>query len=283
MNKELETLREEYKNVPIPKELDSIVAKALQEKPKKKRLYIWPTSMAAAAVLLTATVNFSPDAAHAMSKIPIVKEIVDVITFKEFTEEKDTSHIHVKTPAITGLENKKLEENLNKEYVEESKKLYKEFTDSVSSQKGYLSIDSNYEKVTETPTILSIRRTTQRTQASGYIQQQYVSIDKKNQVLITLKSLFKNDQYVHVISENIKEQMKQQMKADANKVYFIADEDMDPFTKIDPDQQFYISSDHKLVIAFDEYEVAPGYMGAVEFKIPTEAISNILVGKRYIR
>lgn len=136
--------------------------------------------------------------------------------------------------------------------------------------------------MTDTSTILSIRRTIQRTEASGYIQNRYVSIDKENQVLITLKSLFKNDQYLHVISDNIKEQMKQQMKADPNKIYMITDEDIDPFTQIDPNQQFYISEDHQLVIAFDEYEVAPGYMGAVEFKIPTKAILDILVGNRYI-
>lgn len=282
MNKELDRLKNEYKNVQIPKELDVIVGKALKNKPKKKQLYIWPTSAAAAAVLLTVTVNFSPDAARAISKIPVVKEVVEVITFNEIKEEKDHSSIDVKTPAITGLENKTLEENLNKKYVEESKKLYEKFTNSSSSQKGYLSIDSDYEKVTETPAVLSIRRTIQRTEASGYIQNQYISIDKEAQVLITLKSLFKNDEYVKVISENIKEQMKQQMKADSNKLYFITEEDMEPFTQIDPNQQFYISGDYKLVIAFDEYEVAPGYMGAVEFKIPTEVISDLLVGDRYI-
>lgn len=284
MKKELEKLRNEYKDVPIPKELDAIVTKALK-KPKKKQLNIWITAVAAAAVLLTTTVNFSPDAAQAMSKIPVVKELVEVITFSEFKEDKNHSSIDVKTPAIKGLENKTLEENLNKKYVEESKKLYEEFTNSTSSQKGYLSIDSDYEKVTETPTILSIQRNIQRTEASGYIQNQYVTIDKENQVLITLKSLFKNDQYINIISENIKKQMKQQMKEDSNKIYWLKDEvvdSLDSFTHIDSNQQFYISDDHKLVIAFDEYEVAPGYMGAVEFKIPTEVISSILVGEKYI-
>ncbi len=284
MDKKLETLREAYKDIPIPKELDAVVTKALQKKKKRKPLYILPAGVTAAALLFIATVNFSPDAANAMYKVPFVKKIVEVVTFNEFKEEKDNSSINVKTPAITGLENESLESNLNKNYIEESKKLYEEFTHSSASKKEHFSIDSNYEKVTDTPAILSIRRTTQRTQASGYIQVQYISIDKENQVLITLKSLFKNSQYVNVISENIKEQMEQQMKDDPNIAYFITDEDMpeETFTKIDPDQQFYITDDYKLVISFDEYEVAPGYMGAVEFKIPTEVISDILVGDRYI-
>lgn len=186
----------------------------------------------------------------------------------------------MKTPAISGLENKNLEDSLNEEYLEESKKLYEEF--NAANKNGHLAIDSSFEVVTETPDLLSIRRNIEITQASGYTQNRYVTIDKENEVLITLKSLFENDQYINVISENIKEQMKQQMNADPNKSYFITDEDLEPFTQINPEQQFYISGDNKLVIAFDEYEVAPGYMGAVEFKIPTEVISDTLVGDKYI-
>lgn len=58
-----------------------------------------------------------------------------------------------------------LEENLNTKYMEESKKLYEEFTNSASSKKGNFSIDSDYEKVTELPDLLSVRRTIERTQA----------------------------------------------------------------------------------------------------------------------
>lgn len=70
MDKRLQQLREEYKNVQIPKELDIIVEKALQQEPKKKRIVMWPTSAAiAAAILFTALVNINPDAAQAMSKV----------------------------------------------------------------------------------------------------------------------------------------------------------------------------------------------------------------------
>ncbi|OOP68741.1 anti-sigma factor, partial [Heyndrickxia oleronia] len=48
-------------------------------------------------------------------------------------------------------------------------------------------------------------------------------------------------------------------------------------------QVFYINKDHKLVITCYEYEVAPGYMGTVEFIIPTKVISNELVGHDYIK
>ncbi|MFJ7978154.1 hypothetical protein ACIQZI_21185 [Peribacillus sp. NPDC096379] len=35
-------------------------------------------------------------------------------------------------------------------------------------------------------------------------------------------------------------------------------------------------------MVFDQFEVAPGYMGSVEFIIPTDGIMDILVGKKYI-
>lgn len=280
MDKKLEALREEYKNVPIPKELDEMIAKALPQKKMKKQLYIWPAGAAAAALLLTATVNFSPDAALAMSKVPFMKGIVEVITFNEFKEEKNNTSINVKTPAISGLENKMLEGNLNEKYLEESKKLYEEF--NAANKNGHLAIDSDFETVTDNPVLLSVRRRIETIQASGFVQNRYVTIDKENEALITLKSLFENEQYINVISENIKEQMEQQMKSDPDKIYFITADEIEPFTQINPDQEFYINNDNKLVISFDEYEVAPGYMGAVEFEIPTEVISDILVGERYI-
>lgn len=140
MDKRLQQLREEYKNVQIPKELDIIVEKALQQKPKKKRIVMWPTSAAvAAAILFTALVNINPDAAQAMSKIPVIGKIVKAITFIEIKEEKDESSIDVKTPALSGLSNKELENSINQKYLKESKQMYKEFIQSTSKNKKDIS------------------------------------------------------------------------------------------------------------------------------------------------
>ncbi|MED2942467.1 anti-sigma-V factor RsiV [Bacillus swezeyi] len=285
MEKKLEQLREEYKNVPIPKELDQVVETALRNKPKKKRrIVMWPASTAvAAAVLLTAVVNINPGAAQAMSSIPVIGKVVKAITFIEIKQENDQSSIDVKTPALSGLNNRELEDGINEKYVRESRQLYQEFMKATSkNKKSHLSIYSDYETVTDTPDLISIRRNIEKTQASSYTQRRYITIDKKNEILLTLKSLFKDDRYIDVISENMKEQMKQQMKDDPNKIYWLNDEEEESFKRMKPDQNFYITEDHKLVISFDEYEVAPGYMGAVEFEIPTGAISKLLVGRRYI-
>ena len=71
--------------------------------------------------------------------------------------------------------------------------------------------------------------------------------------------------------------MREQMKNDKNKLYFIDDENIDnsDFEKIDKNQNFYINNNGEIVISFDEYEVAPGYMGVVEFTIPNSVINSI--------
>lgn len=286
MDKKLEQLRKEYKQVPIPQELDEIVEKALQHRPnRKRRIVMWPASIAAAAaVFIFAAVNINPEAAKAMSRIPVIGKVVKAITITEIKQEKDESSIDVKTPALSGLSNRELEKNINKKYVKESQQLYREFMETTSKhKKGHLSIYSDFKTVTDTPELISIRRETEKTQASAYTERRYVTIDKKNGVLLTLKSLFKDKRYVGVISKNIKKQMKQQMKENLDKIYWVGDEEIEPFKQIHADQNFYITEDHKLMISFDEYEVAPGYMGIVEFEIPTGVISNLLVGTRYIR
>ncbi|WP_100330126.1 RsiV family protein [Bacillus xiapuensis] len=112
---------------------------------------------------------------------------------------------------------------------------------------------------------------------NSYSEFMYDTIDKKNEVLITLPSLFKDDSYIRLISQNIKKQMKQQMEADPQKIYW------DDAQAVDKNQPFYISDKGKPVLVFTKYEVAPGVMGVCEFTVPTDVIEDALVSKQYIK
>jgi len=201
--------------------------------------------------------------------------------------ESRTFEIQVEVPAITNLENKSLEHALNQKYLEESKKLYSDFMADMESMKqsggGHLGIDSRYVVKTDNDRILSIGRSYVNTVGSSSTTMKYDTIDKKNEVLITLPSLFQDDRYIKIISGNIKEQMKKQMKEDSDKTYWLDVLNEGNFELISKDQSFYINNDGKLVISFDKYEVAPGYMGVVEFIIPTNVLSDVLVSHEYIK
>lgn len=286
-------------DVPIPVELDFIVKKSLEDNGVKitnskanfKGIKIAAASIVAATALFTVGVNSSPVFAASLSNVPVVGSIVKILTFREYTVNEDSYNADIKVPSIQGLENKDLENNLNDKYLTENKKLYEDFMadmeDMKSNGDGHLGVSSGYVVKTDNDKLLSIGRYVVNTVGSSSTTMKYDTIDKDSEILITLPSLFKNDSYVNIISENIKKQMIEQNKADENKFYWVEgiekDINMDLFEKISKDQNFYINSEGKLVISFDKYEVAPGYMGVVEFVIPTEILSDSLVSNEYIK
>lgn len=293
-DKKLKDLQKQYENVPIPKELDFVVENALQQgKKKKKRTPQWLIGTAAAATLFTASLNMSPAMARTLADIPVVGSVIKVLTWTEYEVSEETYDANIQVPAIENLENKELANTLNEQYRAEGKALYEQFTAEIGDLKenggGHLGVDSGYEIKTDNDQILSIGRYVVETVGSSSTVMQYDTIDKKNEILLSLPMLFKDDAYINVISENIKEQMRAEMLAsNQEKTYWvkgagIADEDLfDDFTTIDAKQKFYITDSGKLVISFDKYEVAPGYMGIVEFEIPTEVLQNVLVSNEYI-
>jgi Protein of unknown function (DUF3298) len=285
-------LKKNHEDVQIPEELDFMVRKAINTHKRKlkrrsKNGLKWISGVAAAVIVLTVAVNTNSSIAYAMSEVPVVGKLVKVLMVKEYQIKEDTYNAEVKVPAVEGLENHELQNSLNEKYLAENEKLYAEFSKEIEELKaaggGHLGVNSGYVIKTDTDKILSLGRYVVNTVGSSSTTFKYDTIDKQNQILITLPSLFKDDSYVEIISETIKEQMRQQMKDDKQKFYWVEKGDIAPFEKIKTDQSFYLSSSDKLVISFDKYEVAPGYMGIVEFEIPTEVLSNVLVGNEYIK
>ncbi|MDQ0971602.1 uncharacterized protein (UPF0297 family) [Neobacillus niacini] len=292
MDKNLERLKSKYMDIEIPSDLDDVVNKALNRPRKKNRTPIKILiGLGAAAALLMIVLNTNPVLAKNLSDVPVIGNVVNVMTFVEFKVDDEKHQANIKVPSISNLKDKDLEKSLNEKYLKENKQLYQEFMQEVESLKkqgdGHIGVESGYVVKTDNEKILSIGRYVVNTVGSSSTTFKYDTIDKKKQVIVTLPILFKNQNYIETISGNIKDQMKQQMKEDKTKVYWILDagveNPIDPFEKITANHNFYINQDNKLVISFDKYEVAPGYMGVVEFIIPTEILSGDLVGSEYIK
>ena len=285
--------RNEYENIEIPDELEFLVRTTIKEQEKKmKRKNIINKSVIAAAVagvVFVGSINLSSEISYALSEVPVLGSIVRVLTFKTFELKDNNFDAQLKTPAIEGLDSK-LEAMLNQKYLDENQKLYDDFMKEIDELKkadmdeAHMGIASGYEVKTDTDKLLVIGRYVVNTAGSSSTTIKYDTIDKQNKLLITLPSLFKDEAYIDIISENIKAQMKEQMK-DENNVYWLEDEMMgdENFSKIDKNQSFYITKDNQLVIAFDKYEVAPGYMGNPEFIIPSELLKDVLVSDEYIK
>ena len=113
---------------------------------------------------------------------------------------------------------------------------------------------------------------------SGAEWDYYYTIDLKTGERLTLSDLFQSGaDYITPISENIKEQMQQQMAEDDGKMFWVDNAEVPEgnFDKITDETSFYLDSDGHLVICFNEGDVAPMYMGCVQFVIPDEVVADI--------
>ena len=266
------------------KKVDTIV----EVTSKKKRLPKWVFGSVAAAAILTAGLNVSPTMARNLADIPVLGNVVEVLTFVNYELEEDTHSANIKVPKISG-ESADIA-TLNEKYATEGKALYEKFlAEMEQAEGGYLGVDSGYIVQTDTEKLLSVGRYVAETAGSSSMAMKYDTVDKQKEMVITLPSLFKDDRYISLISDYITDQMRHEMKAtNQEKTYWVSgaglqDEELvDLFTTIKAEQNFYITKEGKLVIVFDEYEVAPGYMGIVEFEIPTTLLDDVLVNNEYI-
>lgn len=289
MDKRLEKLKAQYKDVPIPQELDQIVENGLK-RTKKRLKPSWVMGIVAAVMLLfTASINASPTFANNLAQIPGLSAVVKVLSFTAIDVKDGNYEAKIEVPKITG-DSEEIQA-LNAQYEAEGMALYEQYLEFTSEMDGgHYAVNSGYEVKTENEQILSFGRYVVEIVGSSSTVMQYTTIDKEKQIVITLPSLFKDESYIETISTYIAQTMREEMNAtNQEKMYWVSgvegvDESYaDVFESIAADQSFYITENGKLVIAFDKYEVAPGYMGLVEFEIPTELIENHLMSNTYIK
>lgn len=281
----LQKVNNSYHDILIPTDLELRINRTFSKESRRVRIQKILSTAAVVMLLLIGSANINESFANAISEIPVLGSIVKVLNFRFETIDNENIHVNVETPVITGLENSTLENTLNEKYYEENKALYDEFVATmgeIEALGGHSGFDSGYEIKTDTDQILSIGRYYVNTAGSSSTTFSFDTIDKVDGIMITLTSLFKDQTYVERISEYLIQHMKDEMIADPNKMYWVNEDDFDAFKSIKENQNFYITAEGKLMISFDKYEVGPGVMGVVEFEIPTEIISDLLVSDKYI-
>ena len=139
-------------------------------------------------------------------------------------------------------------------------------------------MNSSYEVAFENEKYVCIRINTEIIMASGSNFVKVFMVDKETGATISLSELLGNkEELLENISTNIKEQMKKQMEEDENVFYYYQTEHPeDDFQGLTGEESYYFTENKELVISFDEYEVAPGYMGAVSFVIPKEVTGDLI-------
>lgn len=302
---QLRQLKEEYENMKIPEagreRLQAGIDRARMEKKRAehaRRRSAW-TAVAAAAVVMIALPNTNMQIAHAMENIPLLGGFFRLVTVRQYNYSDENHDAEVELAQITYGEDAGEGasvgeaavgaaapkgtaagnvEAVNQDMEATVEELIRQFEDTLSEE-GYHGLHVSQEVVTDNDRYYTVKLSVLETEASGYEHNQFYTIDKQTGNVVTLEDLFaEGSDYISAISENIKTQMKEQMAADEGVIYFLDGDDMPEFNfqGITEQTNFYFNEKDELVIAFDEYEVAPGSMGAPEFVIPQEVTAAIL-------
>ncbi len=262
-------------------------AKMADKKDKIKRIRTRAALTAAAFVgAFLLLPNTSPVIAHAMEQIPVLGKLIEVVTFRDYEYESDRNHADIEVPEIKvelGLPEDQTLENLERTTDEINREI-KKITDSLIEEfetyleeEGHQDILVKSEILTATADYFTLKLLCYQGAGSGYQWNYYYTIDLNTGKRLQLKDVFaEGADYITPISEAIKEQMQAQMDADENVYYWLDDEIEEwNFKSVTDETSFYINENGNVVIGFNEGDVAPMYMGAVEFEIPGDVLNDI--------
>lgn len=263
-------------------------AKISERKERTKQRTIKVAATAAALVgAFVILPNTSATIAHAMEQIPIVGQLVEAVTIREYEYDSDRFKADIDVTEIkveNQAEDSKVQENLdrtteeiNVEIQKITDELIAQFEADLKQKEGYQDMVVKSEVLTTTPDYFTLKLLCYWGAGSGYQWNYYYTIDLNTGERLELKDIFVDGaDYITPISENIKAQMQAQMDADEMVHYWLNDEIEDlNFKAITDDTSFYLNERGNVVIGFNEGDVAPMYMGCVEFEIPSEILSGI--------
>lgn len=291
----LDFLKKDYESVRMNEEQIHQFHEAVERGKKEKMNLKWNKylraagAVAAAVLVVLALPNTSEKMAYAMGNVPVFGGVFRAVTFREYHYEDEKHVADVKVSKLeTNPEGKEVEgakntvDEVNADLEKYTEKYIRQFKADMKKD-GYQALQISSEKILESERYFVFKLTVVQTEADSYEVSRFYTIDLNTGKRIGLADLFEKDSdYIGVISENIKTQMREQMKSDENVDYWLDSEEFteDDFQSITEETKFYVNAKDEVVICFDEGEVAPMYMGAVEFVIPAEVVRDIRVKPR---
>ena len=277
--------RAQQERIQVPEEFSRRVRRSLEQLPSgrnKRGSWRRVAGAAAAAVLAVAIIlpNSSAAMAQAMADIPLVGPLFQVITVRTYWDESGNNHVTIENPQILEDGDSQGAQEINQQVEQYTQRLIDEYEQTAKAD-GYFNLDVTWEVVTNTENWFTLRINSDLIMASGNHQEQHYHIDVASGEQKTLSDLFPEDyDYVQVISDEIKSQMRQRMEQDEREVYWlegVSQLGTYYFETIDPEQDFYFDDQGHIVIPFDKYEVGPGSTGSPEFTLAAQELYENLL------
>lgn len=249
-------------------------------------------------VCLTVGVNTSEAFAKEMSGVPVLGALARVLTVRSYHGTEGDYEIDMEVPeivadetdlqnqdgaaaAFTGDINAEIQKIVD-DYMEQAKVEFQEYKDAFFATGGTeeewadrtMDIDVNYEVKYQDGNVLSLELVTAKGWVAAQEERHYYNLDLSTGKYLTLRDLLGED-YVALCNESIVAQIRQRIAEDEGQMFFgfgpdgEEDEELGipGFTTVTDETKFYINGQGNVVIVFEKYEIAPGYMGFQEFEI----------------
>lgn len=276
--------------IPVPESVHQrteMLLDSLPEKEAKPKLRILHTTTrrlisTAACVLFVMLVllpNMSVTYAHAMENIPIIGDLVEIFTIRNYFYSDGRHELDAEVPEVNVPNNEQVSNLINKDVNELTSEVIHKFYDDleVSHDTGYGSIYIDYQTITNTDEWFTLKLTVSEVQASSNTYFKFYHIDRTNGTYVTFGDLIDSEDF-GAIEQIIREQMEAEMAANPDVVYWTEDTELgQSITALSADQNFYFDDAGNLVIVYNKYEVGPGSMGCPEIVIGKEKFEKYLI------
>lgn len=270
----------------VPEKVKNKIEETLNALPEEqnKKIKFKPllraASFAACFVFLFLIIipNCSSVYANALEKLPVIGGFVKVVTIRNYFYSDSNHEMNINVPKIED-DNSDAANYINKDVSELSQILVDRFYSDLEEigDEGHSSVYVEYDVITNTDKWFTLKIRVYEAAGSSNTYYKYYHIDKSSGKIVQLSDIVADDDFYTAVENDIKRQMKNQMEADENIIYWLEKSDFGwEFTTLDKNHNFYWNENYDLVISFDKYEVAPGSMGTPQFVVDNNVFKEYL-------
>lgn len=270
-------------SVEVPQQIHARIEETLQalpEQPPASRTVTFPARTArriasvAACVLFAALFllpNISLNYARAAAELPVIGKLVQVLTIRRDFYEDERQELDANIPAVNDPDNNAASILINQDVETLTQAVIDRFwQEQTENGGGYGALHIDYDVVTSTHRWFTLRLWIEEVAGSSGAQVHYYHIDRLSGRYVTLGDLVTPAAFP-AFEALVRQQMMQQTADDPNVSYW----DDDPqAAALSAEQNFYLTENGDLVLVYNQFTVAPGYMGCPAFTIPAQELAR---------
>ena len=184
---------------------------------------------------------------------------------KEKHYETEGTIVTVKIPHVVNVKDDKVKKVINKlitQAIDDFTNEFKEF-DKEPNTEHKLIADITFQNYYSDDKIISFSINATQIMADSYLQKKFYTVDLKTGEVYNIDHFLGSD-YQNIVKKSVQQQIAENKEKYPNLMYF--DEAVNNL-KITNEQPFYINKDNQVVVVFNQFEIAPGYMSLPEFII----------------